>query len=454
MKSAFALSLQEYLTQVKNDNSGYNSAKTNVESSQLLSKKSLLLTTPNLFINAQSGFEKQNQAIAFVRYEKVNTQNYSIGVEKDFSFGLNSKFYYNVDRSAYQGLNSTAFIPINYQTNPVLEFTMPLWKDRFGSTIKSKQAAIIYENQANQFSSKFEMINFQIEAEKSYWSLVLAKEIVRISQESVLQAQKILNLALRKSRMNLGEISDVLQAKADVASKKLQLKQAKNDTQISARNFNQKRYLESELVDENLEEIDYSALKKLTFNLRLPFVRNDVKASLSVLKTQIANAKIEEENNKPKFDIYGSYGLQGLETSRIEAINQSFSQNGDNAYIGMKFSIPIAIGLQSDIQRGAKKSAIAAKMNYRQKVILAKNERQNLLQNLRDYQENLQLFRQIEDLQKAKLFNERDLLKKGRTSTYQVLLFEQDYNRSRIDTVKTAYQLLSLIADKKIYQEN
>ncbi|MFT6219618.1 MAG: hypothetical protein ACJAVG_000316, partial [Rickettsiales bacterium] len=343
-KSAFALSLQEYLNQVKNDNSGYISAKTSAESAQLLSKKSLLLTTPNLFINAQSGFEKQNQAISFVRYEQVNTQNYSIGIEKDFSFGLNSKFYYNIDRSAYQGLNSAAFVPISYQTNPVLEFTMPLWKDRFGSTIKSKQAAIIHENQANRFSSQFAMTNFQIDATKSYWNLVAAKEIVKISKESLLQAKKILNLVSRKSRMNLGEKSDVLQARADVARKKLQLKQAQNNTQIAARNFNKKRYLESEEVSESLQKIDYSALNKLSFALDMPISRDDVRASLSVLKTQIANAKIEEENNKPKFDVYGSYGLKGLETTRVEAINQSFSQNGDNGYIGMKFSIPIAIG--------------------------------------------------------------------------------------------------------------
>jgi hypothetical protein len=453
-KNSFALSLQEYLSQVENDNAGYNSAKISASSSELLSKKSLLLTTPNLFANVKSGFEKQNQAIAFVRYEKLNTQNYSIGIEKDFSFGLNSKFYYNIDRSAYQGLTSNQFLPISYQTNPVLEFTMPLWKDRFGSTIRSKKAAIYHQNQANKFSSKFEMKNFQVDAEKSYWWLVSSRQIVQISTDALKQAEKILANASKKSRMNLGEKADVLQAKADVESKKLQLKQAVNDARIAARNFNQKRYLESDEVDEDLEKIDFNVLEKMPINVAGSIARDDVKASLENLKTNVANAKIEEENNKPKFDIYGSYGLQGLETTRMEAINSSFAQNGDNAYIGVKFSIPLAIGLQSDIQRGAKLSSISAKMKYRQKFFTANNDRQNLLQNLQDYQENLRLLRQIENLQKEKLLNERDLLKQGRTSTYQILLFEQDYNRSRIDTIKTAYQLLSLVADEKLYAES
>jgi outer membrane protein TolC len=150
-------------------------------------------------------------------------------------------------------------------------------------------------------------------------------------------------------------------------------------------------------------------------------------------------------------DLSGQYGFNGLETRRSESFNSSFAQNGDEAYIGIKFSMPLAIGLQSDIKKGAKFSASAARMDYRQKVFDQQNDWQNLLQNLQDYQENLRLSRKIENLQKSKLTNERGLLKKGRTSTYQVLLFEQDYNQARINTIKNAYQFLSLVADKKNY---
>ena len=61
------------------------------------------------------------------------------------------------------------------------------------------------------------------------------------------------------------------------------------------------------------------------------------------------------------------------------------------------------------------------------------------------------LSRKIEAAQKAKLENERKLLKQGRTTTYQILLFEQEYSKSMLTTIQTAYQLLSLIADKKLY---
>jgi hypothetical protein len=133
--SSFALSLEEYLAQTKEQNLGYKASQTASEASDLLSNKAFLLTSPNLFATAQNGFEKQNQAVTFVRYAKLKTENYSIGVEQDFSFGLNGKLYYNVDRNEYEGLTSTSFTPISYQTNPVLQLTVPLWQGVLGSEI-------------------------------------------------------------------------------------------------------------------------------------------------------------------------------------------------------------------------------------------------------------------------------------------------------------------------------
>jgi len=449
--NSFALSLEEYLEQTKEQNLGYNSSQTSAQSSNLLSKKAFLLTSPNLFASAQTGFEKQNQAVSYVRYTKLKTENYSVGVEQDFSFGLNGKFYYNVDRNEYQNLTSTYATPLSYETNPVLKLTVPLWQGVFGDEIKAKRDLIYYSNQSDQFNSEAQSISFIVEAEKSYWRLVMTKKIIVISEDALEQSQKLLQNAIKKARMNLGEKADVLQAQADVESKKLQLKQAKNDARIAARTFNQKRYVNSDLVNEKLTEIDFDNLEKLPIAKEMPGIRADVKAAAANTKSAVASAKVEEESNKPKLDLSGQYGFNGLETKRLDAVKSSLAQNGDEAYIGIKFSMPLAIGLQSDIKQGAKSSASAARMDYHQKVFNQENDWQNLLQNLQDYQENLRLSRKIENLQKSKLENERGLLKRGRTSTYQVLLFEQDYNQARISTIKNAYQFLSLLADKKNY---
>ena len=179
--------------------------------------------------------------------------------------------------------------------------------------------------------------------------------------------------------------------------------------------------------------------------------RADVKAASANTKSAIALAKVEEEGNKPQLDLYGSYGFNGLEFGEQDAFSNSLSRNGDTGYVGIKFSMPLAIGLQSDIKKGAKISAQAARMNYQQKLFDQQNDWQNLVQNLEDSQENLALNKKIENLQKAKFENGKRLLTQGRSSTYQVLLFEQDYNKAQIETIQNAYQLLTLLAEKKLY---
>ena len=79
------------------------------------------------------------------------------------------------------------------------------------------------------------------------------------------------------------------------------------------------------------------------------------------------------------------------------------------------------------------------------------NDWQNMVQNLSIYKENLKLSQAIEAAQKSKLEYERRLLKQGRTTTYQILLFEQDFSNSQITTIQLAYQMLALIAEEKLY---
>jgi outer membrane protein TolC len=57
----------------------------------------------------------------------------------------------------------------------------------------------------------------------------------------------------------------------------------------------------------------------------------------------------------------------------------------------------------------------------------------------------------MESAQRAKLENERVRLRQGRATTYQVLLFEQDYSQAQVSRVMTATELLSLKTQLKLY---
>lgn len=451
-----ALSITEYLEQVKGQNLSYTAANQQAESAELLKKKADLITAINLFGSAKTSFNQQSQAAQVLRYTELYNQNYQVGLSQTSTFGLTSSLYYSINKYTYKNFNTSNFpnpslASSNFQTNPAIALSLPLWQNRLGSSTKASKDALLYENEANKFSAKSISLGALVEAEKSYWYLAATKKIVEIQKLTLDQSQKILQYVTKRHKMNLGEKADILQAQALVEQKVLELKQAQNNEKIAARNFNRQRYIDSDQVEETIEDISDKELGNIIVTNARNGNRFDIKSAEAEMKTAVANAKIEEENNKPSLSLSGSYAFKGVEGGTTTALSRSLDAKGMEGAIGLSFSMPINIGLSSAVKRGAIKSASYAKSDYKRKLFDQENDWSNLMQNLENYKENLALSKKIENAQKAKLENERKLLKQGRTTTYQILLFEQEYSKSRITTAETAYQLLSLIADKKLY---
>ncbi len=452
------LSPDEYLQQVRSNNLTYIAAEQNVEAYEKLKEKAKLVTAVNFFASTQTAFAEQNQVLQIVRYTKTYTQNSQVGISQTSDFGLNTKLYYSLNHITYKNLTTTSSNPSlassNYQSIPTLEVSLPLWQNRFGSSTKASKDSVYFSNESQKLTAKALSINAVVAAEQSYWALVSTRKISEIQKNAYESAKQILNYVSKREKMNLGEKGDVLQAKALLETRKLSLQQAQNNEKLAARDFNKQRYIDSNEVPERLDDIDFDQLKKILVPQVKGNNRFDVKAYEANMKAAVANAKIDEESNKPSLNLYGSYLQNQIQKSNQQAIYDSFQKNGRAGTLGIKFSMPINFGLTSEIRAGDIQSASAAKINYRQKIFEQENDWQNLVQNLLIYKDNLALSQAIENAQKLKLENERRLLKQGRTTTYQILLFEQDYSNSQLTTVQNAYQLLSLIAQEKLYQGN
>jgi hypothetical protein len=60
----------------------------------------------------------------------------------------------------------------------------------------------------------------------------------------------------------------------------------------------------------------------------------------------------------------------------------------------------------------------------------------------------------IENVQKKKLENEKQQLRRGRSTTFQVLQFEQDYTNSQLIRARAGAQALDLRSQLKRYQSS
>lgn len=450
-----SLSLEQYLNQVRTKNLTLEKTNLNTQSFELLKQKAQLVNAIKLYGFSEYSTLQQNNALQFFRYKSVTNQNNRIGLMQDSLFGLSTNVYLSLNNVKYNGFNNTNFGPLavkNSQTIPVIEIKLPVWQNFRGVANQARFDSAFNENEAQKLLAQSLSLNEIIDAEKNFWNLVYAQKTLEIQARALTNAQKILNYLTKKEQMNLAEKSDVLQAKTMVEAKKLAVKQAENFLKITARNFNKKRNIESDVVKEQLMTFDIQKLQNLKFTSVKKSDRLDVKSQQALMKASIAQAKIEEENNKPSLNLYANYSVNQVQPNSVDAIYSSFHHNAPAKKIGMEFSMPINLDLSADIRKGSRIKASAEKTNYKEKLLQQEIDWQNLQQNLVDYQENLKLAKQIEQAQKAKLENERDLLRRGRTSTYQVLVFEQDYSNSELSTQQIAQKLHELIAEQKLYQ--
>lgn len=444
--------MDEYLDQVKGQHVGYNAASQQSEAYGLLQKKADLVTAPSFFATAESGYNNQTAALINARFNKVSTQSYTAGVAYTAPFGVTSKFTYAVNKYNYNGLVTTSPLTSqNYQSRPIIELTVPLLQGRFGSLTRATVESIEGQNETLKYNALNVEYSTLIAAEQSYWNLVAARKILQIQIIAANQAQKILDYVTKKERMNLGETADVMQARALVETKKLDLRQAQNDVRFASLNFNRYRYIESNEADDELEEFNLGEIEGTVISKVKPDSRPDVKAAKANMKNAVANAIIDEETNKPSLNVYGAYAFKGAQPGFYSTFNNSFNNTGQEGLVGMKFSVPFYFGTIMDIQHGAKESASAARHTYMQKTFDEEKDWNDLIGQLTYYQERSVLAHKIENAQKTKLENERQRLRQGRTSTYQVLLFEQDFCQSQINTILSANQFFLLLAQKKLY---
>jgi len=442
------LTLEEYMGQTGETNGTYLGAIENKEGSIELKREADLIFSPSFFANVEVEHDEQQPYGLF--YDNVESQYYSSGLTQKTPYGLQTKIYYEFDHTEYSYFNETDKYS---DASPVIELSLPLWKNGFGRSDRAKEEATRAQAEANAWSAESQRKTLLVNAEVAYWQLAIAREIVEIQKRGLAESQAIYDYVEKRAQMNLTDQSDVLQAKADLETKKLDLKSAQDDEGIALRNFN--AYRNVTIYDDAviLSEIDWDKVSNIPVPDKFTS-RADVRAAEAQARASEANSRIKEEDNKPSLDLYADYAMNGNSTEYSDAFSDSFSMSKPTIIAGIKFSVPLNFSASSDARKGARRQEYAAKLIYQQKLRDQESDWRNLVAKLNDARERLKMTFTIESAQRQKLEFERDRLKRGRTTTYQVLLFEQDYLQAEYSRAKAAYEILNLVTQINLYQDD
>lgn len=450
---SWALTLHEYKSRVQQDSLQSQKLSQENEAAKLESRSADLIFTPSLFANAQLLKDEALPNPPLLTYDRFDSDQYSMGIQQQFNFGLQAKLSYQLTKTNYINSPMSATTNLNYtDAKPVLELSLPLWKNGFGRSARAQEESIRAQSTAQQSLTEAQIIQLGIQAESAYWRCSAAKEAVDVQAQSLKSAEGIKAYVTRKVNMELGENSDVVQASALVEARKLQMLQAENEARAAAQALNALINVNSDEVPKEMERIDSKKVLTVSLSAERPGYRADVVAAQAQTRAAQANSISSAESVRPTLDLYGSYAMNGRGDDIGDASSSVSSDNRDTKVIGVRFSMPLNLGAESDVIRSARLRSNAALTNYQKVLFEQEVAWKEMTRKLNESKLNLKMALSVEEIQGRKLELEKKRLRQGRTTTYQVLLFEQDYLDAQLGRIQNATQILSIESQSKAYQ--
>ncbi len=444
------LSLNEYLCQVRHNNLGVEGSFLIASGARQRVGEGRLIMKPSLFAEGQYLKDSYDPNWSPILGSKSRMETYKVGVSQTTPYGVQGKIYYNYQ---HQVLNSVAPIINQSQTttasSPIVEVDVPLSRNFAGRETRANAQLIDSRAQLTHVSERYKNKMLMATAESTYWRLAILRLIVTKQRESLGRSIRIQEWTLKRSQNKLAEDADLLQSLASVDSKKLDIQSALNDVKIAELNFNTLRGCHEAYVPEQLTSVR-TAVNHICLPQR-PLVRDDVRIAEQQQKIEIANAKIGIEKNKPDLDLYASYALNGNNPSSNQAISESFSADYPSTAVGLRLTMPLDVGRLRRDRLAYKKEIRGAQYQFKQKVFENQQLWEELTLKIENAMKRFDIATQLETLQLKKLEAQRQQLTFGRTTTYQVLLFEQDYANAQIASLIIQDEILALQAQLKTF---
>lgn len=447
---AQTLSLDGYLAQVEGKNQNVIAAKEFSEGAKLAVSEGDLMYSPTLFIDASWLNDKFPNALFPTAYSSTYNYTYTAGIRQTTAWGLRGAISYDLNNIGYLNSAFGGGTPTDrtfWEGTPKIELNLSLWRNLFGTETQAQKQLTETSAMANQYNNSFQAKNLRAAAESAYVRLVSAQELIRVYQSSVEKSEELLKWINRQVGLRLGDNTDLYQAQANLEGQRLNLQAALDDYRIASRDFNRIRNVDSDEVKERL------VLPSIT-NLKIPVRsqhRDDTIAAQQSARLSAAQARLGEERNRPTLEAFGSLAPNARYQDLGSTFSNSWALGFQTTLIGVRFSMPLGLGMSSDARHGFERQRLAAEKLVNQKEFEENVMWKDLVKQFDEAKKRYEIATRLADIQKKKVDAEVVRLRRGRTTTYQTVLFNQDYNQSEAAKILAQSRILNIHSQMKTF---
>ena len=446
------LDLNSYRKQVESVDPHYQSAQSQVKGAQAVHDSYENSTDAQLVARTSYGDDRRPTLNPDFQGDRTMMRTLSLGVQQQTSWGPRFEFTQNVVQTRIENA-SPAAVPLSdfYDSYPKIDVTVPLWRNFMGHQIRIEQKIKRGHVQERILQSEMRWIHANGTIEMTFYSYLAATEQYQMLKEILQHAEKILKWTTTRAQRGLSDSADIFQAEAAVKARQLELEDALANLQAIGRRFNSRRGIQSEQVSEILLADDLPMSKLL-----LDGQVNKVSRNTSLNKT---HTLVQEQTylslrqlSLPQLDLNLSAQWNGRDPELSPAIDETFDSNQSNFYIGLQFTMPLDVPKYLRVERGLLELSASEKLRNAAEQRDGQVEWENFVARGTSLYKQVSILRELEVTQKQKADAERARLVNGRSTTFQVLSFEQDYISTRSRRISAELQARQYIVELPLYE--
>ena len=445
--AAEAIDLNAYLGQVRQSNQQLKAALSMDAAYALQAKAPLTAYSPQLKASAQRFEDKVEPTLNALSPDRTVGLGWAVDVSQLFATGTFVGLGYQNDHTQID-FPQPSFLPNadNFGHQVHLTLNQSLWRNFMGSEVGAAIAMADATADANRAGNRYSAQALLFQARQAYTSLATLRQVLGILTESLERNQKILEWTKRKYADNLADKVDVLQVEAALRQVQLSLAQSQEDEAKAVARFNALRGAEPTAVVGDLQVLDVPAQLSIAKE-----GRQDLLAAKAALRANDAFVETVVQQFTPDLSVFASLAANDRDKDYGQAAADLTGLYHGTSTVGVKLTANLDLPLYRQVLDGAKQAQGSGAARIEDKRLEIAQDWQQLKTAWDTMQRRLALAKELETLQKEKAEREKTRYQDGRTTNFQVLRFEDDYNLSRVQTLQLTAEANVLEAQARFY---
>lgn len=388
------------------------------------------------------------------RDKGTSSQNWTnqVALSKRFSAGTEATLYGNFNR-AY---NTTAGMSPSSGSAIGLEISQPLLSG-FGEEINLAPLVRARKNVAqSELNLRKKTLDLIYNAEVAYWNLSASYALVVARLSSVRYAEFVLEQAKKRRSLKDATKEDVLQAEADLASRRVNLvvaRQAVEDRDDALRKLLGER---GETLSGTYEVAQLSVdvpAEAAEFRDWISVVREfDIDAQIQTLEREKAEIdyRVAKDADSPSLDLVVGAEFSGRESSPAKSVSGIAARTGYDLSAGIQFSMPIGFRREKAELRQAELRRQSANLAISEAFQNAMFEARSAWRAAEAARERLESSKLALKMQREAYEGQLARYGVGKATMTDVLSAQDSLDAARLDLIQAALDVV--VARAKVYR--